>query len=152
MLCLQDAVQRAYDTGKTMWDEVLWKSDEHAWESVETSSLEQRLAGGLALFFEEVEACYSSNGGLTSRLEEPASSPFADTRTSLRDRTCFSFTRQGEGHRNAGMVARIPASLVVLWFCNHLNEAMGSALALGSRTLESINRSASIIPEGWASG
>lgn len=74
---LSEAAQRAYDTGKTMWDEVLWKSDESAWDGVETSSLEQRLAGGLNLFFEEVEACFAANGGPHLETRRAGKQPFA---------------------------------------------------------------------------
>ena len=44
--------------GKAAWDDVLWKSDPHAWEEVTLASIEQRLEGGLRLFIEEVEACH----------------------------------------------------------------------------------------------
>jgi hypothetical protein len=59
-----DAVSsKAMETGTQAWEEVLWKSAEDAWETVTVSSLNDRLAGGLEIFFEEVKACYAAGGG-----------------------------------------------------------------------------------------
>ena len=52
--------EKAMEKGSSAWEEVLWKSDPRAWDSVSLASIEERLKGGLRLFFEEVEACYAA--------------------------------------------------------------------------------------------
>lgn len=71
-----EAARRAYTTGQTMWDEVLWKTSEDAWDKVEPAALEARLEGGLTLFFEEVEACFNAEGGPHLSLRRSGGQPF----------------------------------------------------------------------------
>ncbi|MAD55268.1 MAG: hypothetical protein CL972_01395, partial [Euryarchaeota archaeon] len=62
--------------GKAAWDSVLWKSDPHAWEEVSIASIEHRLEGGLRLFMEEVEACFTAEGGPYLEAHRAGSVPF----------------------------------------------------------------------------
>lgn len=71
-----DVAQRALATGETMWDEVLWKTSEDAWDEVDVASLEERLAGGLSLFYEEVHACFNQNGGPYLHQRRTGQQPF----------------------------------------------------------------------------
>tara|TARA_Y100001954_G_C15823095_1_gene610914 strand:- start:2196 stop:3785 length:1590 start_codon:yes stop_codon:yes gene_type:complete len=69
--------QQAMATGEKMWNEVLWKSSEDAWNEVDVSSLEERLLGGLSLFFEEVKACFDQDGGPYLQLRRTGQQPFS---------------------------------------------------------------------------
>lgn len=69
--------QQAMATGQKMWDEVLWKSSEDAWSEVDVTSLEERLLGGLGLFFEEVKACFDHDGGPYLHLRRTGQQPFS---------------------------------------------------------------------------
>ena len=69
--------ETALARGTSAWDEVLWKSDPKAWEEVSLASIEARLQGGLALFFEEVKACFEANGGPYLEERRAGSVPFA---------------------------------------------------------------------------
>ena len=62
--------------GEAAWDNVLWKSDPHAWEEVSIASIEHRLEGGLRLFMEEVEACFTAEGGPYLEAHRAGSVPF----------------------------------------------------------------------------
>ena len=79
-----DAVSsKAMETGTQAWEEVLWKSAEDAWETVTVSSLNDRLAGGLEIFFEEVKACYAAGGGPFLDVRRTNIQPFSVPEPSL---------------------------------------------------------------------
>lgn len=79
-----DAVSSmAMETGTQAWEEVLWKSAEDAWETVTVSSLNDRLAGGLEIFFEEVKACYAAGGGPFLDVRRTNTQPFSVPEPSL---------------------------------------------------------------------
>ena len=79
-----DAVSsKAMETGTQAWEEVLWKSAEDAWETVTVSSLNDRLAGGLEIFFEEVKACYAAGGGPFLDVRRTNTQPFSVPEPSL---------------------------------------------------------------------
>ena len=79
-----DAVSsKAMETGTQAWEEVLWKSAEDAWETVTVSSLNDRIAGGLEIFFEEVKACYSAGGGPFLEVRRTNTQPFSVPEPSL---------------------------------------------------------------------
>ena len=69
--------QQAMATGQKMWHDVLWKSSEDAWSEVDVTSLEERLQGGLGLFFEEVKACFTHDGGPYLQLRRTGQQPFS---------------------------------------------------------------------------
>jgi hypothetical protein len=71
------------ETGTQAWEEVLWKSAEDAWETVTVSSLNDRLAGGLEIFFEEVKACYAAGGGPFLDVRRTNIQPFSVPEPSL---------------------------------------------------------------------
>jgi hypothetical protein len=73
---IPNVAEEALATGQGMWDEVLWKSREDAWNEVELASLESRLLDGLSLFFEEVVACFEQDGGPYLNLRRSGQSPF----------------------------------------------------------------------------
>lgn len=58
-----DVAISVMEAGRKAWDEVLWRTSDDAWDRVHTSSLEDRLRGGLRLFLEEVSACFEADGG-----------------------------------------------------------------------------------------
>ena len=69
--------QQAMATGLKIWDDVLWKSSEDAWSEVDVTSLEERLQGGLGLFFEEIKACFAHDGGPYLQLRRTGQQPFS---------------------------------------------------------------------------
>ncbi len=73
---VSEVASAAMATGRAMWDEVLWKSSEDAWDQIELTSLENRLKGGLGLFFEEVKACFAEGGGPFLHLRRKGEQPF----------------------------------------------------------------------------
>ena len=80
---LQAVSSKAMETGTQAWEEVLWKSAEDAWETVTVSSLNDRLAGGLEIFFEEVKACYAAGGGPFLDVRRTNTQPFSVPEPSL---------------------------------------------------------------------
>ena len=80
---LDDVSISAMETGTKAWDEVLWKSADDAWEAVSVSSLKERLAGGLEIFFEEVKACYDVGGGPFLEVRRTNNQPFSVPEPSL---------------------------------------------------------------------
>ncbi len=57
------AAQTVLEKGRELWDEGIWHQPETSWDDVELESVIVRLHFGLELFFEEVQACYSTGGG-----------------------------------------------------------------------------------------
>ena len=80
---LEAVSSKAMETGTQAWEEVLWKSAEDAWETVTVSSLNDRLAGGLEIFFEEVKACYAAGGGPFLDVRRTNTQPFSVPEPSL---------------------------------------------------------------------
>ena len=73
----------AMETGTKAWEGVLWKSADDAWESVSVSSIKERIAGGLGLFFEEVKACHAAGGGPFLEVRRTNTQPFSVPEPSL---------------------------------------------------------------------
>lgn len=80
---LDDVSAVAMKTGTQAWNETLWKSADDAWEAVSVSSLKDRLAGGLEIFFEEVKACYGAGGGPYLEVRRANDQPFSVPEPSL---------------------------------------------------------------------
>ena len=129
--------------GEAAWDNVLWKSDPHAWEEVDVASIEQRLEGGLRLFMEEVKACFSAEGGPYLEAHRAGSIPFDVPAPTLGAAPVFPLPgkvrdvelRRGRHKLNPRGRPGAPS----------LARGMECARP-GSKILECISRSASITP------
>ncbi len=73
---IPNASKEALASGKNLWDEGIWHAPDTSWEDVELESFQERLGNGLALLFEEVEACFDANGGPYLDLMRKNESPF----------------------------------------------------------------------------
>lgn len=60
---LDRLVAQSLEVGEAAWEASLWKAEGETWATVEGTDLRARLAGGLSLFLDEVEACFNAGGG-----------------------------------------------------------------------------------------
>lgn len=73
--CKEEA-KTAWHEGEEAWNARLWKRDESDWSTVEVENYEMKLRHGIDIFLEEVEACFSQNGGPYLEQYRSGSSPF----------------------------------------------------------------------------
>ena len=150
--------QQAMATGQKMWHDVLWKSSEDAWSEVDVTSLEERLQGGLGLFFEEVKACFIHDGGPYLQLRRTGQQPFSVPEPAQGTVPVFPFPirsgtwRNGHGRHppnQPGHRRMLPSH----------GMRRGNVLGLGSRILACTSPSAFTTPKDgpqvnwtWSSG
>jgi len=73
---VDDLAEKAWESGRSAWEATLWKAEDTAWDDVTVASIKDRINGGLALFLEEVEACFDKNGGPYLETQRQGNSPF----------------------------------------------------------------------------
>ncbi len=76
-------VDDVLETGRSQWEDVLWKSDDDAWESVTSDTVRARLQGALSLFLHEVQDCYRQGGGPHLEARRRGDNPFSVREPSL---------------------------------------------------------------------
>ena len=85
---IEDSVATVLSEGGKMWHEGVWRVDE-SWDDVDVDRVRRRINGGLELFFEEVEACYTANGGPYLELFRSGQQPFNVAAPSWGDEPVF---------------------------------------------------------------
>ena len=73
---VDDLAEKAWKSGRDAWEASLWKAEGTAWDDITIASIKDRINGGLALFLEEVEACFDNNGGPYLETQRKGKSPF----------------------------------------------------------------------------
>ena len=73
--CAREA-EVAWEEGKEVWSNRLWKRDASDWSEVAIETYEDKIRNGVDLFLEEVEACFHANGGPFIEDYRAGSDPF----------------------------------------------------------------------------
>lgn len=94
---VDSAVDKLCEIGQKNWDDTPYRTVDYSWSDLDPSELANMIKGGLELFLEEVEQCYTAKGGPMFSHWRSEGDPHRTPAPRWDDRPCFPIPSKVKG-------------------------------------------------------